>query len=432
MKFDILTIFPSFFDSVFSFGVISRAVESGRVEIAIHNLRDYAGNRHGKTDDTPYGGGSGMLMTPVPVGNALEVVRKKDVKSAVILTTPKGKPFTDRKARELSEFDQLVILCGRYEGVDERVRELYVDMNISTGEYINSGGEYACSLILDAVARYVPGVLGNPESLETESFRNGLLEHPQYTKPETYMGKNVPGILLSGDHGKIRKWRRERSIETTFREKSQALDSASLSKEENRFLGRLKSQDSPRFSVYAALVHNPVYNSRMEIVSTAFKSLDIHDMSRDATTYGVKKLYLINPVEEQRKLAQKLIDHWTEGEGRKFNETKSVAFGVATIRNTIDEAVSEIERTEGKKPELVVTDARFTENATGYAKLREKILENRGPFLILFGTGWGLATEVMEKADYILKPISGFTEYNHLSVRSAAAIVLDRLLSCGA
>ena len=432
MKFDIITIFPNFFDSVFSFGVVGRAAQSGAVEINVHNLRDHSGNRHGKTDDTPYGGGSGMLMTPGPIGSAVGKIREKGKRSAVILTTPRGQEFDDAKARELSRFEQLVIICGRYEGVDERVSELYVDMSLSTGRYVNSGGEYACSVIVDAVARYLPGVLGNSRSLETESFGNGLLEHPQYTKPETYEEKSVPEVLLSGNHERIRRWRRERSIETTFRLKPALLDAADLSEDENRFLGKLKSEKPPEFRVYVALVHHPVYNSRMEIVSTAFKSIDVHDISRDATTYGIGKFYLANPVEEQRKLAKRLTDHWTEGTGRRFNETKSRAFGVVEITDSIERAVADIEKIEGRGPKLVATDARFSDETTGYSEMRKLIFESGEPFLILFGTGSGLAGEVMEKADYVLRPISGYREFNHLSVRSAAAITLDRLLSCGA
>lgn len=432
MKFDIVTIFPGFFDSVFSFGVISRAVESKALEINVHDLRTYSADKHGKTDDTPYGGGSGMLMTPGPIGNALGRIREKGLRSAVILTTPKGEEFDDRKAQELCGFEQLIILCGRYEGVDDRVSELYVDMKISTGKYINSGGEYACSLIVDAVSRYLPGVLGNTESLASESLTNGLLQYPQYTKPRTYKGKKVPELLLSGDHEKIRKWRRQESIKSTFIHNPASLDDARLSKEEDAFLKELKTGDSPDFRVYVALVHYPAYNSRLEVVSTAFKSIDAHDISRDATTYGVKKLYLINPVEEQRRLAGRLVDHWTCGEGRNFNETKSKAFGIISIMSTVEEAVGQIEEIEGEKPKTVVTDARFSDDMTGYRALREKIFENTEPFLILFGTGWGLTLETIEAADYVLKPISGYSEFNHLSVRSAAAVVLDRLLSCGA
>ena len=373
-----------------------------------------------------------MLMTPEPIGNAVRRIREKGLRSAVILTTPKGEEFDDRKAQELRGFEQLIIICGRYEGVDDRVNELYVDMKISTGKYVNSGGEYACSVIVDAVSRYLPGVLGNTESLASESLKNGLLEYPQYTKPRTYGGKEVPEILLSGDHEKIRKWRRRESIKSTFIQNPAFLDDAQLSEEEDTFLKELKVRNSPGFRVYIALVHYPAYNSRLEVVSTAFKSIDAHDISRDATTYGVRKFYMINPVEEQRRLAGKLVDHWIEGEGKNFNETKSRAFGIISVMGTIEEVVEQIERIEGKKPKIVATDARFSDDMTGYRALREKIFENTEPFLILFGTGWGLTLETVKAADYVLKPISGYSEFNHLSVRSAAAIVLDRLLSCGA
>ena len=432
MKFDIVTIFPDFFESVFSFGVISRAVENKTVEINVHDLRTYSPAKHGKTDDTPYGGGSGMLMTPGPIGNAIDSIREKGLRSAVILTTPKGEEFNDRKAQELCGFEQLIILCGRYEGVDDRVNDLYVDMKISTGKYINSGGEYACSLIVDAVSRYLPGVLGNTESLASESLKDGLLEYPQYTKPRTYRGKKVPEVLISGDHEKIRKWRRRESIKSTFVQNPASLDDAHLSKDEDAFLKELKAESAAGFKVYIALVHYPVYNSRLEVVSTAFKSIDAHDISRDATTYGVRKFYLINPVEEQRRLAGMLVDHWIEGEGKSFNEIKSKAFGVISIISTIEEAIGQIEEIEGKKPKIVATDARFSDDMTGYRTLREKIFENEEPFLILFGTGSGLTLETIKTADYVLRPISGYSEFNHLSVRSAAAIVLDRLLSCGA
>lgn len=432
MKFDIVTIFPDFFESVFSFGVISRAVENKTVEINVHDLRTYSPAKHGKTDDTPYGGGSGMLMTPGPIGNAINSIREKGLRSAVILTTPKGEEFNDRKAQELCGFEQLIILCGRYEGIDDRVNELYVDMKISTGKYINSGGEYACSLVVDAVSRYLPGVLGNTESLASESLKDGLLEYPQYTKPRTYRGKKVPEVLISGDHEKIRKWRRRESIKSTFIQNPSSLDDAQLSKDEDAFLKELKTESPPGFKVYIALVHYPAYNSRLEVVSTAFKSIDAHDISRDATTYGVRKFYLINPVEEQRRLAGRLVDHWVEGEGKNFNETKSKAFGIISIISTIEEAIGQIEEIEGKKPKIVATDARFSDDMTGYRTLREKIFENEEPFLILFGTGSGLTLETIKAADYVLRPISGYSEFNHLSVRSATAIVLDRLLSCGA
>lgn len=430
MKFDIITIFPEFFESVFASGIINKALENNLIEIDLHNLRDYSENKHNKVDDTPYGGGSGMLMNPGPFAKAVEDIKDTEKKSLVILTSASGKKLTDKKAREISKFEQVIVLCGRYEGIDQRVSEKYVDMEISIGDFVNSGGEYAASVIIDSASRYVEGVLGNSSSLDSESYKEALLEYPQYTKPEYFKGIKVPEVLLSGNHEKIRKWRKRESIKKTHDIKPELLDRARLSLQETEFLKSYQQGNFPEFRVYIALIHYPVYNKQLEIISSACKSIDVHDICRDATTFRVKKFYIVNPVEEQQKLVKRLIGHWTHGPGEKYNETKKEAFSIVEVNNTFEETLAKIETVEGTKPEVIVTDARFSDEMIGYTELGEKIFSNDKPFLILFGTGWGLAKEIIDKADYTLKPINGYSDYNHLSVRSAAAIILDRLLSC--
>ncbi len=430
MQFDIITIFPEFFESVFSCGVASKAVENNLISINLHNLRDYSENKHKKVDDTPYGGGSGMLMNPGPFAKALKSIKDNKKKSVVILTSASAERFTDKKASEISNYDQVIILCGRYEGVDQRISEKYVDMELSIGDFVNSGGEYAASVIVDSASRYVKGVLGNSGSLDFESYGESLLEYPQYTKPDNFDEMKVPEVLLSGNHEKIRKWRRIESIKKTYNKRPELLDSAKLDLEETKLLKDYQSENLPNFRAYIALIHYPVYNKQLEIISSACKSIDVHDICRDATTFGVEKFYIVTPVEEQQKLVKKLISHWTDGPGEKYNETKKRAFSIVEIKNTIEETIESIEKNEGCKPQIVVTDARFSDEMIGYTELGKKIMSNDKPFLILFGTGWGLAKQVLEKADYTLKPIEGYSNYNHLSVRSAVAIILDRLLSC--
>lgn len=430
MQFDIITIFPEFFESAFTCGVVNKGVENNLISINLHNLRDYSENKHKKVDDTPYGGGSGMLMNPEPFSKALDKTKDPKKKSIVILTSASGEKFTDKKAAEISEYEQVIILCGRYEGIDHRVSEKYVDIEISIGDYINSGGEYAAAVIVDSASRYVKGVLGNSNSLDFESYKESLLEYPQYTKPDNFLGIKVPEVLLSGNHEQIRKWRKIESIKRTYNKRPELLDSAKLNLEETEFLKNYQLENLPNFRVYIALIHYPVYNKQLEIISSACKSIDVHDICRDATTFGVRKFYIVNPVKEQQKLVRRLIGHWTEGPGEKYNETKKEAFSVVDIKNTIEEAVENIEEEEGCKPEIVVTDARFSDNMIGYTELSKKILNNEKPFLILFGTGWGLAREIIDKANFTLKPIKGYSDYNHLSVRSAVAIILDRLISC--
>ncbi len=214
MKIDIVSIFPGMFETPFSDSIIKRAREKGLVEINMHDIRDHATNRHRKVDDTPYGGGAGMVMMAEPLVKAVEAI-ERDKKSLRILMTPQGEPFSQGTARDLVELDQLVLICGRYEGIDERAREIIADREISIGDYVLSGGEIPAMAVVDAVIRLIPGVLGNDESIEHESFEKGLLEYPQYTRPEEFRGKKVPSVLLSGNHAEIDGWRQDEAIKRT-------------------------------------------------------------------------------------------------------------------------------------------------------------------------------------------------------------------------
>lgn len=218
MKFDIITIFPKIFDSYFGESILKRAQEAGIVEIKTHDLRDYSTNKHRNIDDTPYGGGAGMVMQVEPIYEAVKAIKseiqnyKQDEKVRTILFSAKGKRFTQADARRLAEYDRLIMVCGRYEGVDERVAEHVVDEELSIGDYVLTGGEIPAMVVVDSVARLLPGVLGNEQSAVTESHaEEGYLEHPQYTKPEDFQDWKVPDVLLSGNHGEIEKWRKEKS-----------------------------------------------------------------------------------------------------------------------------------------------------------------------------------------------------------------------------
>jgi tRNA (guanine37-N1)-methyltransferase len=432
MKFDILTIFPEYFDSPFSIGLFKKAREKGIIEITTHDIRDYTEDKHRTVDDSPYGGGGGMLMKPGPIGAAVEDARMGGGKSAVILTTPAGKPFTDEDARELaSGYDRLIIICGRYEGIDDRVRGIYVDREVSVGDYVLSGGEPAAAVIVDSVSRFIPGFHGNEQSAEADSFREGLLEYPQYTRPENFQDKSIPPVLLSGNHGEIDGWRRKESLRRTYLKRPDLLDRAGLSRADIDYVNTLKEENPPFFRAYIALIHYPVYNNRLTIINTAFTNLDVHDIARAATTYGIRKYYLVQPNTEQKQLIERVLKHWNGGDGESSNRSRSEALEIVEVKDAFSEAVEDIERIEGRKPAVVVTDARTRDNMIGYGELRRKMFgKDSGPYLILFGTGWGLAEEILAGADYTLKPVSGYTAYNHLSVRSAAAVILDRLFSC--
>jgi len=430
MIYDVITIFPQFFESPFSFGILKKAHEKNLIRISTHDPRKFALDKHNTVDDKPYGGGAGMVFKPEPVARTIESLIKKGSKSITILTTPQGEVFSDNIAKNLSKYDQIILICGRYEGIDERIREIYVDKEISIGDYVLSGGEYAAAVIIDAVSRFIPNVLGNEYSPYSDSFGEGLLEHPQYTRPETFNGKKVPEMLLTGNHKEIESWRRLESLKRTLLRKPYLLDKTNLNLDEIKYVGQLRNQIYRSRKVYVALVHYPVYNKSLKTITTAFTNLDVHDISRVCRTYGIKGFYLVQPVVEQQKLVERVLSHWITGPGRSFNPTRAEALKLVSVKDSIDDTLREIESNEGIRPKVVVTDARAQEGMIGYHDLREKISTGEEPYLILFGTGWGIVKEVIESADYILKPIESFSDYNHLSVRSAAAAIIDRLLSC--
>lgn len=239
MKIDILSLFPAMFAGPFSESIIKRAVDRELLNIDVHNIRDYAAGKHMVTDDYPYGGGCGMVMKVEPLAASIEAARRKNPEAKVILTTPRGRTLNQELARDLSRKRGLIIICGRYEGVDERVKELFVDDEVSIGDFVLTGGELAAMVIVDAVARLIPGVLGSEESAETDSFSNGLLEYPQYTRPAEFMGLAVPPVLLSGNHGEIASWRRRQSLNRTFSSRPDLLKSITLAKDEESFLQAL-------------------------------------------------------------------------------------------------------------------------------------------------------------------------------------------------
>ena len=242
MRFDILTLFPELFSSFLKESILGRAIKKGLVDIRLTNIRSFARGPHKVVDDRPYGGGNGMVMKPGPVCRALESIERTGERSLIILLTPQGKRFEQTISWNLSRLDQLIIICGRYEGVDERIRSGYIDMELSIGDYILSGGELGAIIVIDAVSRLVPGVLGGEKSNLEDSFEDGLLEYPHYTRPRIFKGKEVPSVLLSGDHEKIRSWRRTESLKRTLEKRPDLLKGARLNKEDKDILDKLQGK----------------------------------------------------------------------------------------------------------------------------------------------------------------------------------------------
>jgi tRNA (guanine37-N1)-methyltransferase len=246
MRFDIVTIFPEIFRGVFESGIVRRAIENAIIEIGIHDLRDFTSDRHRQVDDRPFGGGAGMVLKPEPLFRAIEAITHGAKGVATIMLTPQGRLFNQRLAEEFAARDRIVLVCGRYEGVDERVIESAVTDEISIGDYVLSGGEIAAMVLVDAVTRLLPGALGCDESPQRESFSNGLLDYPQYTRPAEYRGMNVPEVLLSGNHSEIERWRLRKSIEKTLRRRPDLIEAKELSDQEKRVFEEIRGKTDQR------------------------------------------------------------------------------------------------------------------------------------------------------------------------------------------
>ncbi|SHH27916.1 tRNA (guanine37-N1)-methyltransferase [Caloranaerobacter azorensis DSM 13643] len=240
MKIDILTLFPTMLEEVFSYSIIGRAIKDKLVELNYINIRDFSEDKHKRVDDYPFGGGPGMVMKPEPIYKAIESVRKTN--SRVIYLTPKGRVYNQSLAKELSKEQHLILLCGHYEGIDNRIVENYIDDEISIGDYVLTGGEISAMVVVDSVVRLIPGVLSSEESFKEESHYNGLLEYPQYTRPRVFRGYEVPDVLLSGNHKKIEEWRLYQSLKLTYMRRPDLIDKLELNEKQKKVLNEIKKE----------------------------------------------------------------------------------------------------------------------------------------------------------------------------------------------
>lgn len=440
MRFTILTLFPEFFSGPLGCAQLAKAVESGLVAVDLVNPRDFAQGRHRPVDDRPYGGGPGMVMMPGPLCAALGSVPEPGRK---LVLSPSGAPLTQALARELALEPALTIVCGRYEGIDERLIEAEGLLSVSVGDFVLNGGEAAALCLVEAVGRLVPGFMGKEESGDEESFSAGLLEHPHYTRPEVWPevdGRGVPEVLRGGSHAKVARWRREESLRRTLLRRPELLQTAELSGPDIDFLRAQKRPASLARGLTLCLLHHPVLDKSGKPGTVSLTNLDIHDMCRVSRTYELAGVCFVTPLADQRELGQRLLAHWTDGAGGRTNPDRASALRLGRMAESLEEAIAQVAGSAGAPPRVVATSARTSyrpargrkERAIAFsppASVRRWLAE--GPVLLVLGTGHGLAPEVLDRADAVLSPVRGFAAYNHLPVRSAAAILVDRLLGDG-
>ena len=423
IKYSVITHFPELFEPFLKSTLLAKAVQNAKIEVELVPFRKFAINTHGQVDDTPVGGGGGMLLRPEALCAALEEVKDTKIKSKVIVFTPRGRPLNQKLIREIMPIGdkslQLVMICPRYEGLDERFCEAHVDYEISVGDCIYMGGEVPALAFLEASARLVPGVLGNEVSTEEESFELGGLEYPQFTKPRVYRGRHVPETLLSGNHKDIGQYRKKEALDDTSLRRPDLLPHA---------LERIPLQSKDKPPLYLALIHHPVVDKQGEIVTSSVTNLDVHDIARSVRTFDLQGYYIVHPSRTLRRLMEKICLHWSEGRGLEYNPNRSEALAMIRLVASFDDVISSIEKEHGVPPRIVATSARPGERTLDYKSFREIIPNIKQPILFLFGTAWGLHDSLVDRAEYRLDPIYGPADYNHLSVRSAVAIILDRLL----
>lgn len=439
MRFDVLTLYPDLVLGPLSASIPGRAIEKGIAQVVCHQIRDFALDKHASVDHAPFGGGAGMVMRADVLANAWEsaIAAVPEQEAYSILLSPTGTALKQAKVEALArgegiekssattpankqkKFSRLILICGRFEGVDQRFIDRYVDEEISLGDFVLSGGEVAAAALMDAMIRLLPGAVGNAESLAGESFSTqskGLLEYPHYTQPREFNGAGVPEVLVSGDHKKIAAWRAEQSLERTLERRPE------LAQAEAR----------PKAPVYAALMHHDMVDKQGKLVTTSITNLDIHDIARSSRTYGLQGYFLVNPEPEQQRIAKRIMGHWVEGGGREYNPDRSEAFTLTRVVSWVEDAVAAIREETRQEPLVVMTSAREVPGTRkiDFTGLRQQIWANPRPILLVFGTGWGIEESRLQTAEAVLVPIrpQWDSDYRHLSVRAAAVTVFDRLL----
>ena len=429
MRINILTLFPEWFASPLDTALLGKAREAGLVEFDILNPRDRTEDRHHIVDDRPYGGGPGMVMMLEPLVKTLrELETERGGAGRIIMLAAAGKPLTQSLARELAREETLTLVCGRYEGIDARRMDILPVEQVSVGEAVLNGGEAAAMMLVEAATRLIPGFMGKEESGDDESFSAGLLEYPHFTRPEVFEDVPVPDVLRSGDHGRIAKWRREQSLRTTLRVRPDMLDGAPLTADDMEYLretveaaGRLRLGRN----LHCALVHYPVFLGDRKTGATSLTNLDVHDIARCSRTYGLGSFTVVTPLKDQQTILETLVRHWTEGPGGVSNPDRAEAFSLVRMASDVQGAIDLVEARTGQRPVLLGTSARDNGVMTPQA-VRDLLVDR--PVLLLFGTGHGMAPEILDACDGILRPLRWMDAYNHLPVRGAVAITLDRVL----
>lgn len=426
LNFNIITLFPKFFATPLHTSLMGRAVQNGLLNFTFINPRDFSERPHRNVDDRPFGGGPGMLMQLEPLLGALGSISEP---GPILQMSPDGRMFTADMARKLSGYANITLICGRYEGLDARLANFYPIQEVSICQAVLNGGETAALAVMEAVSRFLSGFLGKDESSTDETFSDGLLEYPQYTRPESYKGCSVPKILLGGNHAHISEWRHRASLEKTLRRRPELLSSAPLDKKDAEYLRSIPREKIGR-NLSFCLCHFPVRLERHRIGSSSLTNLDIHDIARISRGYGMGPFYVLLALQEQMDILNNILSHWHKAANPEVHVDRQQALAQVSPVQNFTELEEKACAYYGVRPTFIATSANWPEEknmgqALSPADVRG-ICRNY-PVIILLGTARGLDLKALAIDFRLLRPLR-FLDENHLSVRSAAAIIADRIL----
>jgi tRNA (guanine37-N1)-methyltransferase len=430
IKISFCSVFPDMYENFFQAGIVGRAVKSGLVEVNRYRFADFVLPKK-RIDEPICGHGAGMVLGPEVVGAAIEKAREVSGESYTVFFSPHGNRLDQKRLSAFAKNflqsgkNHLICVAGRYEGIDARVEEKYADEVISIGDYVLMAGDLPAMVFTEAFLRLVPGVIGDNDSVVNDSFSTSLVDFPHFCLPVVWQGYKVPAVILSGNHQKINEWRADQAFERTMKYHSRwFFESDQISGDYQKlFLKNVPSH-------YVVLMHDQVLvGPEKKNGTTSVTSLDIHDIARSAKTYGIKGYFIVTPLIDQQRIVQQFLDFWHEGRGVEYNKTRHSAIEQVEVVDSLEVVLTRVAELEkGLMPLLIATSARIFEHKTIDFHNKYKVWKEKRPVLFVLGTGQGLAESVMEKADFVLVPIQGLTRYNHLSVRSAAAIIFDRWL----
>lgn len=426
MNISIITLFPELYDTFLKTSIVGKAKEKELINPELINFLDFCAPKE-RADSPTYGHGSGMLIKPELVESAIETQEKKLGKAFKIFFSPHGKKLDQNYLKELSKKLEgkrhLLLVASRYEGMDSRVEEYYADEVVSLGDFVLMGGDLPVMCFMEGLLRLFPGIVGKQDSVENDSFSGPFVDYPEYTAPLDFKGMQVPEVIRSGNHKEMANFRKNEAVRRTVLNHFDWARSSKLSKEDKKLL----KQHIPNH--YAVLMHGDVLLKDKTVGTTSVTSLDIHDIARSAKTFGIEKYFIVTPLKDQQNIVNTLMDFWKSGYGTEYNVHRHQAIKSVQLNNNIDEVVKAIEEIEGKKPLLISTSAKYYQSDKYITFFDQgKVWESQRPVLLIFGTGHGLSDQILNRCDFILEPICGLTDFNHLSVRSAAAIIFDRWL----